>query len=184
MDDPQTDVRRVVSELCEPQDAAEMVAAVEKYFTEDAVFVYPLLNSPKSVGREGVKAAYKMLRVLSYGQRFDFHAVGFDRITVHKGVERMKGFLDLTEHLKLSFIPLPERLNPTFHIRFLSRIDFVKGPDDKWYIEKQEDNIPSDFGSTGLHLLPYDVQISNAIKYITGMGTFLLGSTLNKYKLL
>lgn len=39
MDDPQTDVRRVVSELCEPQDAAEMVAAVEKYFTEDAVCV-------------------------------------------------------------------------------------------------------------------------------------------------
>lgn len=75
--------------------------------------VYPLLNTPPAAGRDGVKAAYKMLRVLSYGQRFDFHAVAFDRITSdNKGVERMKGFLDCTEHLKFSFIPLPDRVNP------------------------------------------------------------------------
>lgn len=50
--------------------------------------------------------------VLSYGQKFTFHAVGFDRKFVSKGVERQKGFLDLTEHLKFKFIPLPDRLNP------------------------------------------------------------------------
>lgn len=74
--------------------------------------VYPLLNSPPAAGRDGVKAAYKMLRVLSYGQRFDFHSVASDRITVEKGIEKLKLTLDLTEHLKLSFIPLPDRLNP------------------------------------------------------------------------
>jgi len=76
------------------------------------VQVYPLLNSPPAAGRDGVKAAYKMLRVLSYGQRFDFHSVASDRITVEKGIEKLKLTLDLTEHLKLSFVPLPDRLNP------------------------------------------------------------------------
>lgn len=90
MDNPVNDIRRVVSELCEPDDAREMVAAVDKYFTDDARFICafphhglllacarrerrvqhsltgnsadPLLNSPKGSGKEGVKAAYKMLR--------------------------------------------------------------------------------------------------------------------------
>ncbi|BGP37347.1 hypothetical protein JCM10450v2_001254 [Rhodotorula kratochvilovae] len=184
MDNPVTEIRRVVSELCEPEDANQMLAAVDKYYTEDAVFVYPLFNSPPAAGREGVKAAYKMLRVLSYGQRFDFHAVGFDRITTDAtGVERQRAFLDVTEKLKFSFVPLPERLNPTFHIRFLSRIDLVKGTDDKWRIEKQEDNLPSDFGSTGLHVLPFDREISNAVKWAMGSATLLVGGTLSKFNL-
>lgn len=89
MDNPVNDIRRVVSELCEPDDAREMVAAVDKYFTDDARFICalrngffadrsaaggggaakrvsncadPLLNSPKGSGKEGIKAAYKMLR--------------------------------------------------------------------------------------------------------------------------
>ncbi|BGP22262.1 hypothetical protein Rt10032_c07g3261 [Rhodotorula toruloides] len=184
MENPVNDIRRVVSELCEPDDAREMVAAVDKYFADDARFIYPLLNSPKGSGKEGVKAAYKMLRVLSYGQKFTFHAVGFDRKTISKGVERQKGFLDLTEHLKFKFLPLPDRLNPTFHIRFLTRVDLVKGPDEKWYIEKQEDSLPSDYGSTGLRILPFDVEISNFIKWVTGMGTLIVGGTLNRFNLL
>ncbi|GAA6049461.1 hypothetical protein JCM3770_007351 [Rhodotorula araucariae] len=182
MDNPITDIRRVVSELCEPSDSK--LAAVEKYFTDDAVFVNPLFNSPQAAGREGVKAAYKMLRVLSYGQRFDFHAVGFDRITTDgTGTERQKMFIDVTERLKLAFVPLPERLNPTFQIRFLSRIDLVKGDDDLWRIEKQEDNLPTDFASTGLHFFPFDRQISNAVKWAAGSATLLVGGTLSKFNL-
>ncbi|TNY23386.1 hypothetical protein DMC30DRAFT_414255 [Rhodotorula diobovata] len=184
MDNPATDVRRVVRELCCPEDANEMLAAVDKYFTEDATFVYPLLNTPPAAGRDGVKAAYKMLRVLSYGQRFDFHAVAFDRITSdNKGVERMKGFLDCTEHLKFSFIPLPDRVNPTFHLRFLTRVDLVKGSDDKWRIEKQEDSLPSDYASTGLHVLPFDREISNLVKWCMGSATLVVGGTLAKFNL-
>lgn len=39
MQNPARDVPRVVRELCEPVDANEMTAAVDKYFAEDAVFV-------------------------------------------------------------------------------------------------------------------------------------------------
>ncbi|POY70739.1 hypothetical protein BMF94_6149 [Rhodotorula taiwanensis] len=183
MEDPQREVPRVVRELCEPFDANVMLANVDKYFAEDAVFVYPLLNSPPELGREGVKAAYKMLRVLSYGQRFTFHAVAFDEPFTEDGEECMKGFLDCTEHLKLRFIPVPEWLNPLFHLRFISRIDLRKGRDGKWYIIKQEDNIPTDFGSTELHFLPLDRQISNLLKYLNGCATYVCGSTLTRLNL-
>ncbi|GAA5885152.1 hypothetical protein JCM3774_006327 [Rhodotorula dairenensis] len=183
MDDPAKDVPRVVRELCEPVDANEMTAAVDKYFADDAVFVYPLLNSPPEVGRAGVKAAYKMLRVLSYGQSFDFHAVAFDEPYTENGKEYMKGFLDCTEHLKIRFFPLPERLNPKFHLRFISRIDVRKGSDGKWYITKQEDNIPTDFGSTELHFLPFDRQISNFLKYLNGCATYVCGTTCSRLNL-
>ncbi|GAA5979359.1 hypothetical protein JCM10908_002894 [Rhodotorula pacifica] len=183
MDDPAKDVPRVVRELCEPVDANEMTAAVDKYFAEDAVFVYPLFNSPPEVGREGVRAAYKMLRVLSYGQKFDFHAVAFDEPFTENGHEYMKGFLDCTEHLKIRFFPLPEKLNPKFHLRFISRIDVRKGSDGKWYITKQEDNIPTDFGSTKLHLLPFDKQVSDWLKYLNGCATYICGTAFSRLNL-
>lgn len=50
--------------------------------------------------------------MLSYGQSFDFHAVAFDEPYTEKGQQYMKGFLDCTEHLKLRFLPIPDRLNP------------------------------------------------------------------------
>ncbi|GAA6012543.1 hypothetical protein JCM10207_009035 [Rhodosporidiobolus poonsookiae] len=185
MENPSQDIRRVVRELAEPASAEAMLAAVDKYFTPDAQIVYPVFNSPKASGREGVKAGYKMLRVLSYGNKIEFHAVAFDQVTVEKGLERMKGFLDFTEHLKVRFFPVPDSYNPWFHFRFITRIDLVKNPSDgKWYVEKQEDNLPTDFGSTGLHFLPFDVQISNAVKWATGTGTLLVGGTLAKLKIL
>lgn len=58
MDNPAQDVPRVVRELCEPVDANEMTAAVDKYFAEDAVFVcespgIPFPRSDVSRGGEG-----------------------------------------------------------------------------------------------------------------------------------
>ncbi|GAA5841432.1 hypothetical protein JCM9279_000652 [Rhodotorula babjevae] len=179
MDNPTTDIRRAVLECTMPSDANEMLAAVDKYFTDDAVFIYPLLNSPPAAGRDGVKAAYKMLRVLSYGQRFDFHSVAADRIYVEKGIEKQKLTLDLSEHLKFSFIPLPDRLNPTFTLRFLTRLDLVKGEDDKWRIEKQEDSL----ANSGHHVLPFDREIINLVKWCTGTGTLVVGGTLAKFNL-
>jgi len=88
-----------------------MLAAVDKYFTPDAQIVYPLLNSPRASGVEGVKAAYKMLRVLTYGNQIEFNVVAWDRIRNVKGVEHQSGFLDLVETLKFR-LPLPEKLNP------------------------------------------------------------------------
>jgi hypothetical protein len=62
MEDPVQDIRRVVRALCEPRHATKMLEAVDTYFSPDAIIVHPMLNSPASQGREGVKAAYKMLR--------------------------------------------------------------------------------------------------------------------------
>jgi len=97
-----------------------MLAAVDKYFTADATLVYPLLNSPKGSGREGVKSAYKMLRVLTYGNKINFDVVAFDRIKSIKGTEFMSGYLDLTESLKFRTVPLPERFNPVCSLFSLS----------------------------------------------------------------
>ncbi|GAA5982559.1 hypothetical protein JCM11641_002582 [Rhodosporidiobolus odoratus] len=184
MNSPQQDIRRVVRELCEPSNANEMLQAVDQYFSPDSQIIYPLFNSPKASGIEGVKAAYKMLRVLTYGNSVDFHAIGFDRIYVEKGVEKQRGIIDFTEHLKFKF-PLPEKLNPWFHVRFLTRLDLVRNPnDEKWYVEKQEDNLPTDFGSSGIRVFPFDAKISNFIKWCTGTGTLLVGGTLSRLNIL
>lgn len=71
-----------------------------------------MLNSPAGAGRDGVKAAYKMLRVLTIGNKIDFHvsrqarrrivtadprsshqAVGFDKVVTRKGTDRVTGLL-------------------------------------------------------------------------------------------
>lgn len=119
MEDPQLDIRNVVRNLTEPRDAEVMLATVDKYFSPNAVIIHPMLNSPKEHGREGVKAAYKMLRVLTIGNKIDFHCCGWDRVVVRKGVEHQVGLLDLTESLTLRFLPLSEKYNPVFNIRFL-----------------------------------------------------------------
>ncbi|GAA5901894.1 uncharacterized protein JCM6883_000429 [Sporobolomyces salmoneus] len=179
MQSPQNEIRRVVRELVESEKSTDMLAAVEKYFAPDAEIVYPLLNSPRSSGREGVKACYKMLRVLTYGNKVEFNATCWDRIRIVKGVEHQTGFLDLVETLKFR-APVPEFMNPSFSIRFLIRVDLRKDSNDLWHIVKQEDSIPTDFASTGLRLFPFDREISNAIKFTTGLGTLVVGSTLTR----
>ncbi|CEQ39048.1 SPOSA6832_00532 [Sporobolomyces salmonicolor] len=292
MESPVNDIRNVVRELCEPAKASDMsvqplflplhfrgqadllrgnrLNAVDRYFASDAQIVYPLLNSPKRAGIEGIKSVYKMLRgeslschgtirpprsnqpkgvgmrdlraeiahiapssrrsayVRQQDQQLDFHVVAFDRINVKKGIEyqsglasfslssgarvillisfRRRSLLDMTEHLKFKFLPIPDRFNPTFHIRFITRIDLRKDPQTElWKVVKQEDNLPSDFGSTGLHFLPFDRQIANAIKvrnlalaffypfpsltphallqWGTGVGTLFVGGALSRLNL-
>ncbi|KAK4702535.1 hypothetical protein P7C70_g3687, partial [Phenoliferia sp. Uapishka_3] len=171
-----------VRALTEPRDARVILKAVDKYFSEDAVIVHPMLNSPANSGKEGVKAAYKMLRVLTLNNKITFHGVGFDRIVMRKGEEHQTGFigrrltsgqkigllranLDLSEAIQLRFLPLPLAWSPVLNIRFIIRLDLRKSSvDNLWYIQKQEDNLPSDFGSTGLRLLPGLREASNAFK--------------------
>ncbi|KAM0746940.1 hypothetical protein T439DRAFT_318178 [Meredithblackwellia eburnea MCA 4105] len=185
MQDPTNDIRDVVRSITEPRDAPLILLNVDKYFSQDSVIVHPMLNSPAKAGREGVKSAYKMLRVLTYNNQITFHTVAFDRISRTKNAELQTGLLDLTEDLKLRFLPLPDSWNPTFHIRFLVRIDLRKvDDDDKWYIIKQEDNLPSDFGSTGLRIFPGLTEFSNAFKWACGMGTLAVGSTLSYFQIL
>ncbi|GAA6061767.1 hypothetical protein JCM10212_000747 [Sporobolomyces blumeae] len=183
MQNPTSDIRKVVRELVESVRAADMLAAVDKYFAPDAHFVYPLLNTPKGAGIVGVKSAYEMLRVLTYNNKMEFNAVAFDRIRTVKGVEYMSGFLDCVETLQFRF-PLPEMINPSFSLRFLTRIELRKDPQDElWYVIKQEDSLPSDYGSTGLRLFPFDREISNGIKFLTGAGTLVVGNIFSRLNL-
>lgn len=45
MDNPATEVRRAVLECTTPDDANTMLAAVDKYFAEDAIFVRPFRSA-------------------------------------------------------------------------------------------------------------------------------------------
>lgn len=93
MQNYEQEIRHVVKSITEPRDADEMLAGVDKYFTTDAQIIHPMLNSPAESGRDGVKSAYKMLRVLTIGNKIDFHAVAFEKPVTRKGVERVIGLL-------------------------------------------------------------------------------------------
>ncbi|KAM0792811.1 hypothetical protein ACM66B_002577 [Microbotryomycetes sp. NB124-2] len=173
MENPSLDLRGVVKSITEPRSADVILANVDKYFTKDAVIVHPLLNSVPRLGRDGLKSAYKMLRTLTIGNKIEFHAVAFDRVIVRHGKEKQVALLDLTEHLQLRFLPLPYSVSPVLHIRFLVRVDLEKGDDDLWYITRQEDNLPTDYGSSGpLLAVPGLVTLSNYFKWALGTGTF------------
>lgn len=138
--------------------------------------------------------------VLTYDNRMEFHAVGFDKEIIRKGIPHQTGLIDCTEHLRLRFIPF----SPVFSPRFLVRIDLVKVNMDggarelgKWYVEQQEDNLPTDFGRSGLavshsslswrcgsriadcedeQFLPGSRLVSDLIKWGLGVGTLVAGN--------
>lgn len=72
-------------------------------------------------------------------------------------------------------LPLPPRLCTAV------RIDLEKGSDGKWRIQKQEDSLPSDFGSSGLsQAIPGATTLSNWIKWGLGTGTIIMSRAVNK----
>ncbi|TKA51564.1 hypothetical protein B0A53_05245 [Rhodotorula sp. CCFEE 5036] len=138
----------------------------------------PLFTTPKRVGKEAVKAAYRVRQVLLNDTGLEVQCAGFDRAKVEKGVERVTGIVDCVQHVKGRLLPLPNALNPTANIRVLIRFDCVKCPDEMYRIDFQEVNIPSDWASTGLHVFPFDAQIANGLKWMGGMAALLVGGTL------
>ncbi|SCV72515.1 BQ2448_4052 [Microbotryum intermedium] len=181
MEDPTTEIRNVVRKITEPRESAKILASVDRYFSDDSVIVHPMLNSPRAQRKDGVKAAYRMLRALTLNNRIEFHAVAFGEVSKKKGGETQACLIDLTEHLQLRFLPLPEARNPVMRVRFLVRVDLRKSADNLWYITKQEDNIPTDPGSSGLLLIvPPINSMVNAVKWFAGMGTMGMAAVLNR----
>ncbi|SGY68853.1 BQ5605_C004g02924 [Microbotryum silenes-dioicae] len=206
MENPASEIRNVVRKITEPRESAKILASVDRYFSDDSVIVHPMLNSPRAQGKHGVKAAYRMLRALTLNNKIEYHAVAFEDVTKSKGGETRACLigefgptcgahieplppslnytspsLDLTEHLQLRFLPVPEARNPVFHVRFLVRVDLRKGADNLWYITKQEDNIPTDPGSSGLLLIvpPINAMV-NTVKWFAGMSTMGMAAVLNR----
>ncbi len=52
-----------------------------------------MLNSPAKAGREGLKAADKMLRVLTINNKITFHAVAFDKVVSKKGIQHQTALI-------------------------------------------------------------------------------------------
>ncbi|KDE08673.1 hypothetical protein, variant [Microbotryum lychnidis-dioicae p1A1 Lamole] len=181
MENPASEIRNVVRKITEPRESAKILASVDRYFSDDSVIVHPMLNSPRAQGKHGVKAAYRMLRALTLNNKIEYHAVAFEDVTKSKGGETRACLIDLTEHLQLRFLPVPEARNPVFHVRFLVRVDLRKGADNLWYITKQEDNIPTDPGSSGLLLIvpPINAMV-NTVKWFAGMSTMGMAAVLNR----
>lgn len=112
MQDPVRELRHVISSIVEPRESAEIQANIDRYFTPSANIIHPMFNSPKEAGREGLKAGYKMLRVLTINNKMIYHAVAFDHVVTRKGLEHQVAMIDATEQLQLRFLPLPASLNP------------------------------------------------------------------------
>ncbi|KAI5479696.1 hypothetical protein MNV49_002955 [Pseudohyphozyma bogoriensis] len=188
MEDPAFQIRTVVKQLVEPVGYGDMCQAVDRYFHPKATIVHPMLNSPQQLGREGVKAAYRMLRVLTYDNKMEFRTVGVDRADTttvtdpnghEKGVETQVLLLDMIEHLKIRVFPVPEWMNPTIHLRFLTRVELQRENGGLWLITKQEDNLPTDLAATGLPTFGLKY-VSDAIKMIAGGGTFLASAIVQR----
>jgi len=141
MENPVAEIRDVVRSITEPYEATEIAKNVEKYFTNDAYIIHPILNQPQtSNSREDLIGIYKMLRVTTVNNKIEFHSVMFNE-------DMTRGALDLTEYLTARWNPLlKSHLVPA---RFLVFIDLRKCEDGKYRICRQHDNFPSDLTMSG-----------------------------------
>ncbi|PLW22577.1 hypothetical protein PCANC_04502 [Puccinia coronata f. sp. avenae] len=164
MDDPVKELPEVVRKITEPYAATEIVRNVNKYFTDDAYLLYPMINQPHTKnGKTSLMGIYKLFRVLTINNQIEFHAVMFSEDRLHATIE-------LTETLQGRFIPIWVKL------RFISRVDLRKESDGKYRICKQEDNYPNDLKRAGLDFIPGLAQLLAIWKLILGLTSATVGN--------
>ncbi|PLW39356.1 hypothetical protein PCANC_02102 [Puccinia coronata f. sp. avenae] len=156
MENPRTEIEDVVRSITEPQDAETVLANVDKYFTEDAYLLHPLVNQPEFArGRENLKAIYFMFRKGTFENKIHFHAVMFSE-------DSTQCTLELTEDVRSGLHP--SIAGPLQSVRFLVRVDFRREADGKYRICRQQDNFISDIRISGFSLFPGSAFISDLIK--------------------
>lgn len=165
MNNPLKEVENVIRSLTEPHKASTMAAAVEKYFTEDAVLYHPFFRVK---GRDGIKGIYKILRMGTVDQKIEFHAVMFNE-------DKTEATVDLTEHMNARILP---QLSQRVGLRLIVRLQLVKGSDSKYWIVKQEDNFSSDAGVIGVPLMPGFTTVAQLIRVLVGLYIGVLGNFL------
>ncbi|EGG08405.1 uncharacterized protein MELLADRAFT_105052 [Melampsora larici-populina 98AG31] len=146
MNNPVKELTEVVRSITEPYEASEIIKNVDKYFTEDAYILHPIINQAlRFRGKENLKGIYKFFRVMTINNKIEFDAVMFNQ-------DHTKATLELTEELEIRLLPRgiwPRR------IKFLIRVDLEKSPtDSKYRIKRQNDNFVSDIASSGVLPLP------------------------------
>lgn len=137
MDNPVTEnqIRDVVRSITEPPEAGTILANLDKYFSEDAFIVHPLIIQPEFArGKEFLKGIYKWFRVGTINNKITFHAVMFNE-------EKTQCALELTEYVELR--PFPMSYCSPQNIRFLVRVDLRLERDGKYRICRQHDNVIS-----------------------------------------
>ncbi|KNZ50706.1 hypothetical protein VP01_427g7 [Puccinia sorghi] len=156
MEDPRAEIQDVVRSITEPQDAEIILANIDKYFTEDAYLLHPLVNQPEFArGRDNLKALYYIFRKGTHGNKIIFHAVMFSEDLTQCTLA------DLTEIVRAGMYPL---IGPSQSIRFLVRVDLRREADEKYRIFCQHDNFITDIGMSGIRLFPGATLLSNIIK--------------------
>lgn len=148
----------VVLSITEPYAATEMTNNIDKYFTEDAFLLYPLLNQPHTKhGRANLKGIYKTFRMFTINNKIMFHAVMFSE-------DRLNATIDLTESLQVRWLPIV-----SLKLRFISRVDLRKESDGKYRICRQEDNYPNDLKRAGIRIVPGLATITSILKLLAGL---------------
>ncbi|KAA1066685.1 hypothetical protein PGT21_022084 [Puccinia graminis f. sp. tritici] len=169
MDDPVAEIKDVVRSLVEPYEAWVLASNVEKYFTEDAFILHPLLNQTRARGsREHLKGIYKILRVFTINNKIEFHAVMFNE-------DKTQGAIELTEHLYPRLFPFESM---KFSLPLWIRIDLIKDSDGKYRICRQHDMVPTDPGIISLPFLSIVAQGFNIVKAFNGMAMGMIGKFL------
>jgi hypothetical protein len=140
MQNPSVELRQVIRSIVEPDEAATILRNVEANYSRDAILIHPMLNSPPSLGKEGVKSAFECLRLLTIGNKLCFHSVAFDETESDQG--RITALIDLTESLTLR--PIPPPLRTVIHIRFFIEARLRREEDGLWRVCYQNEWVGSD----------------------------------------
>ncbi|KAI8453201.1 hypothetical protein BY996DRAFT_6431605 [Phakopsora pachyrhizi] len=167
MEDPAQEIRDVVRSITEPYEASVIAKNIDKYFTEDAYILHPMLNQPRTKnGRQMLKGIYKVLRIFSINNKITFHAVMFNE-------DKTQGAIELTEDL-YPRVPLFGSLRAS--IPLFVRIDLIKEEDGKFRIWRQHDSLPNDLGMVSLPFIPFFSALVTLINILKAANGVFLGT--------
>ncbi|OAV94949.1 hypothetical protein PTTG_06686 [Puccinia triticina 1-1 BBBD Race 1] len=156
MDNPIEELADVVRSVTEVEHTSEVFANIDRYFTEDAQLIYFNLSSIYSRnGRQNLKAAYQVSRVLGFGIKIDIHEVMVNK-------EQTEATIDLTQSVRIRLLPIQ---SANVVCNFIVRLALRKScEDNKYRIYRQHDNFPTDLTQSGLPMPNFIRVINDVIK--------------------
>ncbi|KAA1079247.1 hypothetical protein PGT21_004753 [Puccinia graminis f. sp. tritici] len=156
MDNPIEELADVVRSVTEVEHTSQVLANIDKYFTEDAQLIYFNLSQIYSRnGRQNLKAAYQVSRALGFGIKIEIHEVMVNK-------EQTEATIDLTQSVRVRLLPI-DSVNVVCN--FIVRLALRRSAEDnKYRIYRQHDNFPTDLTQCGLPLPTFIRVINDVIK--------------------
>lgn len=173
MQDPVNEIKGVIRSVVEPYQQSIVAENVAKYFTPDATISNPFLNQSKrsrakKTREMHVRSVYEVLRLFSINNRVEFNSVMFDKTKEHCTIELVETMDSILHYTFLSNIKIPA----------LIRLDLTQDRDGKYWICKEQNNLPTDIGMIGMILFPGLISLGQIIKLTTAIGTGTIGRFL------